>query len=368
MFQTKNFISITAGALNRMRGSTDKITDFRPGSVARTLIEGPAIEIDQLYQQMFIGLREAIPIATFLSFGFGKLPASSARGVVTVTRTAPGTENITIPLGSIFRATDGRQYLSTEVVVWSAADLVVQVPVQASTTGYAGNVSTGGINASDFFSGQDVTVSNTPLTTGRDEETDAEQEARFTDFVQSLSRGTAHAIRYAVAQAQILDADGIATEYVTRVGLVEQGGHVRVYIYSSAGLPSADLLTDGQRRVDGYVDADTGVIVPGYRAAGVRCDVLPMAERPVTFGVQVGMFPGYELDTVVVNAMTDIFDGAVRAVQSGEVLYVGDLIEAFLNVPGVRQVVPFTENNENILCAENEVLLPGAFAVDALNG
>lgn len=354
--------------LNRMRGSTDKITDFQVGSVARTLIEGPATEIDQLYQQMFIGLREAIPVATFLSFGFAKLPAARAHGVVTVTRTSPGSGPIVIPLGAVFKATDGRSYSSSGAVTWLAADLVVQVPVTADSDGLAGNIAAGAIASSDFFAGQDVTISNQPISSGRDEESDAEQEARFADFVQSLSRGTGVAIRYAVAQAQIVGSSGVADEYVTRVGMEEGGGHVRVFIYSSAGLPSADLLADAQRRVDGYVDEGTGIVVPGYRAAGVRCDVLSMVERTVTFGVQVAMLPGYELDSAVINSMTDIFDASVRAVPSGDVLYIGDLIEGFLGVPGVRQVVPFADNNENIICAENEVLLPGAFAVDPLNG
>lgn len=367
-FQIKDFVSIVAGALNHMRGSTDKITDFRVGSVARTLIDGPAVELEELYQQMFIGLREAIPVATFLSFGFGKLPAARALGTVTATRTAAADADLAIPLGTVFLAADGRQYTSTSAVTWPAADLVVQVPVQASTTGSAGNIATGGISSSDFFGGQAVTVSNLPLTTGRDEETDSEREARFAEYIMSLSRGTEAAVRYAVAQAQLLGATGVAEEYVTRVGMEEAGGHVRLYIYSSLGVPSAALLADGQKRIDGYIDADTGVKVPGYRAAGVRCDVLAMSERAVTFGVQVGMFPGYELDTVVVNAMTDIFHAQVLAVQSGATLYVGDLVEGFLGVPGVRQVVPFADNNENILCAENEVLLPGAFAVDPLNG
>ncbi len=57
MFQVKDFRSIVASMVNHVRATTTKITDFRVGGVARTLLEAPAIEIDELYQQMFNGLR-----------------------------------------------------------------------------------------------------------------------------------------------------------------------------------------------------------------------------------------------------------------------------------------------------------------------
>ena len=61
-FQIKNFASIVASMINRMSATQNKVTDFNVGAVGRTLIEAPAIEIDQLYQQMFNGLKEAIPV------------------------------------------------------------------------------------------------------------------------------------------------------------------------------------------------------------------------------------------------------------------------------------------------------------------
>ena len=64
-FQIKDFLSIVASMVNYMRGATSKITDYNVGSVARTMVEAPAIEIDQLYQQMLFGLRDAIPTATY---------------------------------------------------------------------------------------------------------------------------------------------------------------------------------------------------------------------------------------------------------------------------------------------------------------
>jgi hypothetical protein len=67
-FQLKDFYSITASMVNYIRGTLSGITDFNPGSAARTLLEAPAIEMDQLYQEMFVGIREGVETGIFRSF------------------------------------------------------------------------------------------------------------------------------------------------------------------------------------------------------------------------------------------------------------------------------------------------------------
>jgi hypothetical protein len=49
LFQLKNFTSIAGAMINHMRGTQSDITDFVIGSKARTLVEAPAIEMDELY-------------------------------------------------------------------------------------------------------------------------------------------------------------------------------------------------------------------------------------------------------------------------------------------------------------------------------
>lgn len=359
-FQLKDFASIVASQVNHARAVTDKIADFQPGSVVRTLMEAPAVEIEELYMQFFLGLRDAIPVATFLSFGFDKLPAALARGFVSVSKAAPHDTDLLIPAGTQFSASDGRVYLSSEDVTWPAGTNVVRIPVEASAVGLAGNVAADVITSSAFFD-DEYTISNSAIATGRDAESDLEREARFAEFVQALSRGTVVACLYAARQSVVLDGDGNFSEYVTRAGLLENPGYVRIYVYSSRGVPSAALVADGQRRIDGWKDDVTGVITPGYRAAGVRVDVLPMVERAINATISVEMFPGYELSEAVDQRLGDVFASAVRGVQPGETLYIGTLVELLLGVSGVRSVVPAV--NENIACGVNEALIPGVLNV-----
>lgn len=362
MFQIKDFVSIVASMVNHMRGTQRKITDFQPGSVARTLVEGPATEIEELYIQMFLGLREAIPVATFLSFGFNKLPAGTAHGFVSVAATELPDEDMEVPAGTLFEAIDGRTYVSTSAVTWHAGEAIVRIPVAATQTGLAGNIAAGQITSGPF--GPGYTISNSAIDTGRDAETDAEREARFADFVAALSRGTVVACLYAARMAQVLDEDGHVYEYVTRSGIVEEPGYVRIYIYSSRGVASAELLLNGQRIMDGWRDELTGDVVPGFRSAGVRVDILPMVQRSVPFAMQVEMLPGYSLTSAVRQQFDNVFVSIIASVQPGDVLYIGTLIDAFLSVAGVRRIVP--ASNENIVCGHHEALIAGALTVTSL--
>lgn len=361
-FQIKNFVSIVAAQLNHMRGVTKKITDFQPGSVARTLVEAPAVEIEELYLQMMLGLRDAIPVATFKSFGFDKLQPARAHGYVSVSLSPAPAESFPIPLGTAFTTTDGRIYTTTEAVIWAAGVPVVRLAVQAAVVGAVGNVAAGGIVGTSL-NGEGYVVSNSAITTGRDLETDSEREARFAEFVRSLSRGTMEACRYAVSLAEVLDADGNVDEYVTRIGSIEQRGYVRFWIYSSKGLASPALVHRAQVLLDGEVKAD-GAIVPGFRPAGVRVEALQMQERAITMAIRVSMYPGLELTTAVRQSIADRFSTSLRAVAPGTTLYLKNLVEDMLAVSGVRLIVP--ESTENIACAEGESLVPGLLTITAL--
>lgn len=363
-FQIKDFNSITLSQINHARSVTDKITDFVPGSVARTLMESTSVEVEELYLQIFLGLRDAIPVATFRSFGFERLPASTAQGFVSVSVEDPLPNPITIPVGAPFTADDGRSYEATEEVIWAAGTLMVQVPVQSTIAGLGGNIGAGLINASSIFSGVGYTISNSVIQTGRDAETDSEREARFSEFVRSMSRGTVSACLFAAKSADVRDSLGNIFEYVTRVGISEEPGHVRIYVYSSLGSASDELLADGQLRIDGSRDELTGVITPGVRSAGVQVDVLRMVERVVPLSIAVDLLPGYTLTVGMVQSLNDIFASQIRATQPGATLYLGTVIEALLIVTGVQAIVPSTSTN--FFCDVNEALVPGVLTVSIL--
>lgn len=362
-FQIKDFVSIVAAQINHARSVTDRVTDFQPGSVVRTLMEAPAVEIEELYIQMFLGLRDAIPVATFLSFGFDKLPAKTAIGYVSISTSAAHAEAITIPVGTAFSTTDGRSYVAIEDVVWLPTQDVVRVKVASTAVGQAGNVAAGVIVLSPLFDA-DYVIRNSVIDNGRNAETDAEREARFSEFIASLSRGTVSACMYAVRMTKILDANGNVFEYVTQTGIHEEPGNVRIFIYSNQGSPSEALLNAAQLAIDGSRDVTTGAIVPGFRAAGVQVQVLRIAERAFPLSIRIGMADGHSITPAVEQNLGDIFSSMIRAVRPGSVLYLGELTQAMLAVPGVERIVPGA--TENITCDVGETLVPGTLTITPL--
>lgn len=361
-FQLKNFTSIVLGEINHARVVTDRVNDFAPGSVVRTIMEAPAVEIEELYLQMFLGLRDAIPVSAYVSFGFDKSPAVRAFGYVSISSLFALEQDEVIEFGTLFETADGLQYTADADVIWRAGQSLVQVPVRAVLPGLAGNVPAGAITITQRFPAvSGFAVSNQAITNGVDEESDESREGRFAEFIRSLSRGTVAACRYAASLARISDAGGITTEHVTRIGLHEVPGRVSIYIYSNQGVPSAALIADGQRRLDGYRDENTGAIIPGVRSAGVQVDVLPMVERAVAVAIAVRMRFGYSLTPAVIQSLTDTYATAIRAVPAGGVLYLGDLTETLLKTPGVSEIVPQTTSN--IFCDVTEALVPGVLTV-----
>lgn len=364
-FQIKDFLSVVAGQINHAKSVTTKITDFAPGSVARTLMEAPAVEIEELYLQMFLGLRDAIPVATFQSFGFDKLPARRAFGYASVSASVALTADIAIPAGTKFTTDAGASYTSTVAVTWVTGQTLVRVPVQADVTGLTGNVAAGVITSCGLFqSSSGYTVGNSLIANGADAETDVEREARFADFVGALSRGTIAACKYAAGSAVVLDADGNIEQFVTRVGLTEIPGRVSLYIYSNRGVATSALLSKGQSLIDGERNDIDGTITPGYGPAGVRVDVLAMAERLVPMSIQVAMLPGYTLTSAVRQDLTDIYAAEISRVEAGKTLYLGSLVESLLSATGVSSVVP--GGASNITCAPGEALIAGTLTISPL--
>jgi uncharacterized phage protein gp47/JayE len=280
-FQVKNFASISASCINYLKAIQTTITDFRIGALARTIMEAVAMEIEELYQQMFVGLREAIPTAIYTSFNFPKLNAVAASGNVRVTIAAQANP-VTIPAGTTFTPSGvALSFASQSDTTIAPGATYADVYVVCSTAGSSGNIS-----ASTQFTLQPqpagfVSAANTgTFTTGTDNETDPEQKARFISFINSLQRGTVAAVQYGLSLATVTDANGVVIERVIASNVIEPWitdntqtvGYVQAYIHNGVDGASSDLIAQATKVIYGYYLSD-GTAVPGYKAAGARVDV-----------------------------------------------------------------------------------------------
>lgn len=346
-FQIKDFVSIVAGMLNHLRGTEIAATDFRQGGVVRSMVEAPAVEIDELYQQMFIGLREAIPVSVYTTFDFEKLPAKYASGLVTLTADPVSSFDIVIPLHTIVRVPGTKtNYLTQAVALIPAGSAGVNVTVVASVIGAAGNAAalavtelvgtivgvTAVSNSSGFFDGRDV-------------ESDDDRKTRFRDYISTLSKGTNTAIIYGAKTATIIDGAGLITESVHHASMVEPylldntqpPSVISCRIHNGGGGTSPELVAATQAIVDGYQQVD-GTIVQGWKAAGVICTVLAATEILVTITGAITVLKNYDGILVRNEALTAV-NNYVQALPVGVEVVLSEIVAVIMAVEGVYNVL-----------------------------
>lgn len=371
MFQTKDFRSIVAGMINHLRGTTEQISDYNVGSVARSIVEAPAVEIDELYQQMANGLIESIPTAIYLAFGFDTLPATFAVGNIRFYLASAATQTYTIPAGTqVFVTGQPQGYLTTQAGILSVGQTQIDLPIQAEAVGAGFNAGANTITELAQAIGALQVTNPSPITTGADAETPADRKARFLDYVAALSRAPAFTIEYGATTAALRDTDGNITERVVTATVVEPYiadqtkplGKIDCYIFNGATGASAALVTEAQKIIDGYVDGQTPIT--GYRAAGVICTVIAATITAVNVTIDVDLVAGYQLadvQTPVQNALS----AYIGALGVGDELVVSELAAAALAVDGVYDCA-VTAPSANQIGTLGAKYTPGTITVGAL--
>lgn len=310
-FQIKDFRSIAASMINYCRSVTTKVTDFNIGSVVRTMLEAAAAELEELYLQIFIGLKEAIPVATYNTFGFDLLPAATASGLVRFSASGPAAAAIPIPLGTLVQVPGRTTTYATQTDASIAIGQThVDVLCAASEPGSASNVGANAITKLVGSIAGVVSVTNqAPLVNGRDIETESDRLARFRDYIRTLARGTISAVLFGAKTANRVDANGVVVEYVAGAALEEPWvtnpanpiSLVNVYVHNGASATSAALVAEAQKIIDGYYDID-GKAVPGWKAAGVKVVVYAATDQAINVTGTVAVSDGYQPADVIAQA------------------------------------------------------------------
>ncbi len=373
-FQIKDFASITASMVNVIRASTKKVTDFNVGSVIRTMLEAVGIETDQLYQEMFHGLKEAIPVATYTSFDFGLQPAQPATGALTYYASGTQTSSILIPTGTVAKnPTTGQLYSTIVDAQIAVGQTQVSVSAVANQNGVAGNCDAGAITERvDALSGV-VGVSNlTPFTNGRDQESEEERKLRFIGYISTLNRGTLKAIRYGASTTVLLNSSGQVVERVVHIGIFEPyeddpvsnpPGFVEVYVHNGTGGTSPALVTETQKVIDGYYLGD-GTPVPGWKAAGVEVDCMAATEKLVAVTGVLTLNVGYQSATVLPQATTVVRE-YLLSLGIGSPAITAEIIERVMALEGVYDFVLSAPSTAQTTALHSEKIMPGVVTLTA---
>jgi uncharacterized phage protein gp47/JayE len=364
-FQIKNFASIAASLINYMKGTSTKVTDFNVGSVARTLVEAPAAEIEELYLQMFNGLREAIPVSLYNSMDFYALEAVAASNLVRVV-VSSSTQPLAIPSGTVF-STPGRKiaYASVSDVTVAAGNTYVDVQVAAQVAGVAGNIPAGLTFALLPSPAGFVSASNlTAFVNGIDAESENDRKSRFNDYIKSLPRGTVAALGYGLRTTALYDANGNETERVKSAAVIEPYltdsnqpvALVNCFVHNGVGSTSGALVAFAKKVIDGYYNAQ-GVAVPGWKAAGVNVTVAAAPETLINFAGVLTVNASYVRADVVTLA-TAAVAGYIRDLPIGVSALRAEMVAAVMNIDGVTNIV-MSAPAADVTASASTKLMPG---------
>lgn len=347
-FQIKDFTSIVASMINWAKSTQSKITDFNIGSVFRTIVEATASEIDEAYQQMFNGLKEAIPAATYLSFDFNAQPAQATSGSLRVT-IASSTTDVLISAGTTVSYQNGTvDYAVNADTIIPAGNTYADVLVTAVAAGVAGNV----LKDTQFTLSPAPAgfVSATNLAAwmnGQDTELEDDRKLRFNAYIQSLNRGTVAALEYGLKTTALMDAGGNITERVVSASIVEPWKDidasqpislVQCYIHNGVGNTSSDLINFAREVIYGYYDTN-GNAVPGWKAAGVKVDVYAATEVNLDAGGTLTAAAGYDAPTLKAAAIAAV-NAYIIGLPIGAPFQVATMIDQIMNIDGVANFVP----------------------------
>lgn len=347
MFSIKNFETITASIINNIISMSDELTDFNVGSNIRTLVEANAREMDQLYQALLKGLYEAIPVSLYKAFDFQKLSAGYASGNVRFTRDSAVTGDVIIPAETTVESPeDGLTFSVVAETTLESEDDYVDVYVQATGTGTSYNVVADSITElTTGISGIASVNNEEAFVNGTDDETELERKLRFQLWLSTIPRAIETAVEYGATTAKLTDDNGLTLESVQSAWVHEPmvdedpagtPGEIDVFIWNGHDIASDELIAKCKKIIDGYVD-DSGTRIPGWKAAGVVCNVYSVTPTPVDITMTVYTYADVDFDSIEADIKTAI-SAYIADLDIADTLVRAELIDAAMSIPGVYDV------------------------------
>jgi uncharacterized phage protein gp47/JayE len=283
--------------------------DLTVGSIEESHLEVLATQFESLEVRMAEAILDAIQDSCFHAFGFDQLPAVAATGGVVFSALTAPTVNLTIPSGTRLVSSTGQAFATTADAVLQAGSTTTNpVFIQADETGSAGNVAAGSITTMvSPILGVDLVTNPQPTLGGGDPESDESRAQRFTQYVQTLQRGTAQALEYAVTTNTAASLARVIEPFNLNPvpANIPYAGVVWLFAYdgSTGGLESSTASQIAQM-VNGYVDQN-GNAIPGWKAAGVQVTVLPAQVVDVSVRGTVTLTPtgGGRWDEIQANLL-----------------------------------------------------------------
>ena len=304
---------------------TSELTDFTPGSIVRSIYDAVAEELESYYMLTQENILAGIANGITQAFGFDKREAIAAYGTVTVDFYNILSQDFVLPQGTTFYSDVSgynQTYSTITPIRIPANSMSATVPVYCTVTGTIGNIPAGFINRiKTTVSNISVVTNQYALSTGQDEESDANLRSRFRRFILALGRATVKSIDYGTR----------SVENVTGVYVYEEPGMITVYAHDANGNLSDDLKNSILKTLDGDGTMNQG-IMDDYKPAGVPLQVLAIDKNNVDLIVSVTV-NNIDNDTVnLENTIIAKVQNSINTLTAGQDLILNYLVSQVMQV------------------------------------
>lgn len=346
-FRVRGSDSILQKLTNWISTSTDKITDFNPGSAIRTLLESISLQIEEFYYDLKYAVQFAIKNSGYHAFGFTKTNAKKSTGNVTIYFTDALSKPIIIKKGTEFHTGRTRlqkiYFKATESIKIEENAQAAIVPVQCDLYGEIGNVQAGEITKMTIGMANVHHIANLEdFTNGKDEESEIDREIRFKEYVHTLQRGTADAVAYGIKTV-----DGVSGVWVDDSNI----GYMIAYVHDKNGNLSEGL----KKQID--------KTVYGYRSGGIEVEIRPIVKKLVDISIDVNYrfnINEESYDYLIEKLIKDY----INSLKASEDLYMSNVVTVINDK--YRDILENIEvcGNEDVMASNNELLRAGEIKVN----
>lgn len=314
----KSFKEILVDMADWVANKSNRLIDFSEGSVIRTLLEAVATEIEEYYFKTYINMQYAMENSLYDAFGHSRREATPAYGTLKITLNNPLTHELYLEKGTIFYASTRNNkttYYSTQIPYKINVGVqTFEIVVYANVAGSEGNTLANTITHMTNHKVEIATITNPQaFTNGTEAETLEERRERFSQFIESRSKGTKKAIEYGT-----LEVSGVAGCYVDD----STTGIIRVYAHDSYGNLSNDLKESVAENLE------------NYRSAGIPLFVLPITKKVVDVDIKIEVLPAYNVLAYKESIESSIYD-FFNIFELGQDFMISDLNAYIRNLDGI---------------------------------
>jgi uncharacterized phage protein gp47/JayE len=305
MSQIRRYDEIMESAMANMIAKQDKITDFNEGSVIHTFLDTIARLVERAYVAIRQGYNEQMAILPYSPFGMTKKSGLYASGTVVFSRESALTTETVIPKGTVVSG-NGLSFTTTEAGTIAAdAKDSDEINVTAAAAGSDYNIAASIINGIDSIVPADVVTvtNNSAFTGGTDEETDADFEARFTNYINGLSGTNSYAIKNAALSVNAVRSVSIQNHKPPYKDIY----NMTVYVDDGSGGASETTLDAVKLAVEGDGTAtNQGHIAPGINIRVIAPTVVPVN---VAMNIDVKNVDSEDAETEITEIITSYVNG-----------------------------------------------------------